>query len=326
MNATTRERVSAWLEEAHGAMGGESARRKDILLELETAIYDRLEERTQSGEEESQALEAVLASLGDAARVGESFLPGRPLVAPHHTRPFLANLSALFAAHFLVVVGATVAGRAIGIPLLRVEPIADPRNLLALFARALQTLLFDAGLVLVVFAFLPRLAGALQPRRASDGARRVELRRRLEGAFFLALVLVVVNFLRDRLLALYLPRAEGVGWVPLVGPGLLGNLLAFNLWIGASIARDLCYARFGERKGTLALDLAATGAGLFCLLRIVASDRLVDLAPAEAALGTAAADTLAALLNTAFSLLALVAASLLAARAVRRVSRLATLG
>jgi len=112
--------------------------------------------------------------------------------------------------------------------------------------------------------------------------------------------------------------------IPFVGSGFVDNLLLLNLWLGISVAREIVYAKIGERKHSLLLDVLSNAVGLFCLLRIVATRRLVDLSRAQEALGTAA-DGIGAVLNTVFVLLALATAAMLAARAVRRVYRLALL-
>lgn len=321
MKHEVQDEVHRWLDEAAQAMGGSAEQRRDALLELESTIYDRIDERVRQGTAREAAAREVLRGLGEPTALGSAVAPARPLVEPEHTRAFLLHTGVVFAAHFLLVIGATVAGRPLALAVLRIGPIPDPKSLLGVFAHAVKTLLFDAGLVLALYALLPRLAG-LGPFRKQSLAVRTNARRSVESALFLALVAVVLNFLRDDLLAMYVPQGEGVVQVPLAGPGLLDSLLFLNLWLGLGIARDLGYARFGERRLTLGIDLAACGAGLFCLLRIVASERIVDLAGAADALGTVA-DGLAGLLNATFSLLALFTASLLAARAVRRVFRLA---
>jgi len=312
--------VERWLDEAAQAMGGDAERRRDVLLELESTIHDRVDERVRRGEARDAAVDGVLGSLGDPEEIGSSVMPGRPLLDAKRTRSFILRTAILFAAHFLLVIGATVAGRELSLSVLRIRPIADPRSFLSLLAHALETLCFDAGLMLVIHAALPRFARFVRLPRPSL-AVTIDPRRTLEGAFFLALVAVAVNPLRDRLLALYVPSADGVVRVPLAGPGLLDSLLFLNLWLGLAIARDLAYARFRERRLTLALDLASCAAGLFCLLRIVASERVLDLAGAQAALGPSA-DSLGALMNATFSLLALATTALLAARAARRAFRL----
>ena len=323
MGARGQESVQQWLEHASTAMAGTAEQRRDMLLELESAIHDRVEERTRRGEDAERAITVVLRGMGDPAEVGSAIAPGRPLLAPHHTRPFLLHTATLFAAHFLLVIGATVAGRDLALGFLRVSRVEEPSRLLAICAHALRTLLFDAGLVLALFALLPRLGRAIRFPRL-DLAVRADRRRNVEGACFLALVLLVLNAFRDDLLALYVRGDEGVVQVPLVGPGLLDCVPWLNLWLGLALLRELAYARFRERRWTLALDLLSSAAGLSCLLLVVAAERLVDLAPAHEALGPAG-DGLAALLNAAFGLIALAAAALLAARAVRRGIRIASL-
>ena len=44
MTTATRDVVHQWLEDAGGAMGGDATQRRDALLELEAAIYERIEE------------------------------------------------------------------------------------------------------------------------------------------------------------------------------------------------------------------------------------------------------------------------------------------
>jgi hypothetical protein len=318
MTKQVKETVGRWLDEAATAMGGDRRSRRDALLELETAIYDRVEERTQAGQIPDEAVQDVLDALGDPAEVASSYAPVRPLLPPHRTRPYLINLVALFSVHFMLVIGATVAGRPLLMPPFEIGPVADPK-LWALLLRAVHTLVFDAGLLLGVFAIVPRLGRVLHVATVRPVARRC-----IENAFFLTLVLVVVDFSRDTLLALYVATEAGTATFPLVGPGIVDNLVWLNVWLGLAIARELSYARLGERTATLALDVVSNVAGLFCLLRIVASKRLVDLAAAHPILGPKA-DLVGGVLNMAFMLIALATAALLTARLVRRGFRLALL-
>jgi len=153
-----------------------------------------------------------------------------------------------------------------------------------------------------------------------EGASR---RRHFETATFIALVLVVANFLRDNLLALYLadPHGEGTLQVPLLGSGFTENLAVFNLWLGLALTRELFYAWKGDVRPAMVLDVVARSVGIYCLLRIVATRKIVDLSAAQESLA-ADAETLASLLNTAFSLIALAAAALLAVALVKRAFRL----
>ncbi|MHC4409035.1 MAG: hypothetical protein ACYS0F_08530, partial [Planctomycetota bacterium] len=68
----------------------------------------------------------------------------------------------------------------------------------------------------------------------------------------------------------------------------------------------------------------ARSVGIFCLLRIVATHKLVDLTAAREALGTDT-ETVGSLLNSAFSLLALTAAALIAVALVKRLFRIITM-
>jgi len=323
MTESVENAVREWLDDAATSMGGEAKRRRDVLLELETTILDRVDERTRTGQVPEEAVRDVLEMMGDPVEVGSSFVPTRPLIAPHQTRPFVLQAAVVFAAHFLLVIGATIADHELALGPLRIGPIPDAKSILEVMARAAKTLLFDVGAVLCVYALVPRLGRIIRLPRVSL-AVRVDARRNIEGACFLILVLVVVNFFRDNLLALYLPDGDGVLQIPFVGSGFVDNLLLLNLWLGISVAREIVYAKIGERKHSLLLDILSNAVGLFCLLRIVATRRLVDLSRAQEALGTAA-DGIGAVLNTVFVLLALATAAMLAARAVRRVYRLALL-
>jgi hypothetical protein len=314
MSEPVQEAVRQWLDEAATSMGGQPSRRRDVLLELETTILDRVDEKTRSGQVPEEAVRDVLEMMGD---------PIEPLIEPHQTRPFVLQTAVVFAAHFLLVIGATIADHELALGPLRIGPISDAKSILEVVARAAKTLLFDVGAVLCVYALVPRLGQFLRFPRVSL-AVRTDARRNIEGACFLALVMVVLNFFRDNLLALYLPDGDGVLQIPFVGPGIVDNLLLLNLWLGASVVREIVYARIGERKHSLILDVVSNAVGLYCLLRIVATRRLVDLSRAQEALGTAA-DGIGAVLNTVFVLLALLTAAMLAARAVRRVYRLALL-
>jgi len=320
MTTPVSERIERWLDEAATSMGGHARHRRDVLMELEATIQERVDERHNSGQVPDEAVQDVLDLMGDPTEVGASFAPVRPLLAPHQTRPFIVNVMVLFAVHFTLVVAASVAGQGLAVYPFRIAPMANPGNFVELLVRALRTLMFDIGAVLCLFAFIPRLGRILRFPRASL-AVRPDVRRCVESAFFLALVLVVVNFVRESLLALYLNVDGKTVLVPLVGPGVTQNLLSLNVWLGLAIARELLYARFGERMGTLGVDVVATVAGIFCLLRIATTKQLVDLSQATEALGEAA-ETLGAVLNTAFGLIAMATAALLAARLMRRAFRL----
>jgi len=263
--------------------------------------------------------------MGDPVEVGSSLLPTRPLIGPHHTRLYVVHTLIVFAAHFLLVVGATLSDAALRLGPFHVPPIADPRHPIELVMRVLRTLIFDAGLVLAVYALLPRVGRLVGFPRTALSVRPTAARC-LRGAFFLGLVLLVVNVFRDSLFALYVRDGVGEGMlrIPFTGRGISDNLLLLNIWLGLSIVREILYAKWGERRVTLGLDLVATLSGLFCLLRIVATKQLVDLTSTAATeeLG-ASADTAAAVLNTVFVAIALIAAAALAVRVVRRGFRLA---
>jgi hypothetical protein len=320
MSQGVEDKVQRWLDEASTAMGGRAEGRRDALRELEATILDKVDERTRGGQVPEEAVRDVLDALGDPAEVGSSFLPAAPLLPPAQARPYLLHTVMTFVAHFLLVIGATVAEHALGVGPVRISPIADPRNALELLVRAIETLFFDAGLVLCAHIALSRIGRVSLLRRAAL-AVRTDARRCTMNACFLGLVLVVANFFRDNLLALYLPGQDGVTQIPFTGPGIVTNLPLLNIWIATALVRELMYAHRGERRMTLVLDLASNVFGLFCLLRIVATGRLVDLSLAQQVLGVNA-DGVGALLNTVFVLLALVTSAILAGRVVRRSWRL----
>ncbi len=327
MKAHDEAAIHRWLDEAAAAMGGDAGRRGEALRELEATIHERIADlsggREGGGELPEAAVRDVLDALGDPAEIGAAFMPMPALIESKHTRPFVLHTFIVFAIHFLLVVGATMAARPFEIPPVRLLPLADPKSLLEILARILETLVFDAGLVLCSYVAFRRLGLLLRSPRTAL-AVLPDRRRCLEGAVFLVLVLVVVNFFRDTLLALYLRHGDATAQVPLVGPGILDNLLLFNVWLLAAVARDVGYLWRGERRLTIGLDLFAGSLGIFCLLRMVASERLIDLGLAQEAIGPTA-DNLAALLNAAFTVLMLLGASALAVRLVRRLFRLTLL-
>jgi len=320
-NVKQSEAVQQWLDSAAGAMSGSAASRRDAVLELESAILEQIDEQVAGDTATDVLVHDILQRMGDPEEVGGSMLPGMPLIPAHQTRQFFFHVGVMFAVHFFLTVGATLAGNAIGVPPLRIAPIENPQDLLELLGHALETLVLDAGLVLLGSVLLRRVGRILKfPRR--ELRVHTSPRRCIEIAVFLGLVLIVVNFLRDNLLAMYVPHGEGVAQVPLVGPGIAENLLWFNVWIGLAIAREIAYAVWRERRFTLGLDMIAGAAGLFCLLRVVATKRLVDLSGARDSLG-AAADSVGGLLNLVFVVLSLFTAAMIAARTVQRAYRFA---
>ena len=316
MTGATEDKVQRWLDEAATAMGGKPEGRRDALLELEATILDKVDERTRAGQVPAEAVKDVLEALGDPAEVGSSFLPPSPLLPPAQARPYLLHTATVFVAHFLVVIGATVAEHPLALGPIQIPPIANPRNVVELLVTAISTLFFDAGAVLCAHVLLLRL-GRVGLLRRSTLRVRPDAKRCTLNACFLALVLAVANFFRDNLLALYLPTPDGVVQIPFAGPGIVDNLPLLNIWVATAIVRELMYAQRGEQRFTLVLDLASNVFGLFCLLRIVATGQLVDLTLAQQVLGVNA-DGVGALLNTVFVLLALVTSAILAGRLVRR--------
>jgi len=300
-------------------MGGDATQRREAVLELESTVLERIEERTATGESHETAAYAVLDALGDPRTMGHNFMPQRPLLRPELTRSFMLGTWALFAVHFVLVIGATLAGRELALPPLRIQPIAL-HNVIDIFARTLEVLLFDAGAMLMLFLLRDRLGRFARIPRASHKPVS-EPRHHFASAAFLFLVLIVANFLRDNLIALYLRDGDGMLQIPLIGSGFTDNLLLFNGWILLAMARECYYGWRGESRGVLALDVVTRATGIFCLLRIVATRELVDITGAHGMLGPNA-DTVAALLNTAFSLIALCTAAAIAVELVRRVFRL----
>lgn len=312
---TGQERIGDWIDEAGAAMGGDASSRQDAKRELTSTIYDKVEERTGAGECEQGAIVAVLDELGDARQMGHAFLPQRPLIAPERTRAFLLATAALFAVHAVLVIGATIASMPLGVPMLHIRPLSNT-GFLSFAARSIQILLFDGGLMLALFLVRARVGRIGNLPRVSGGSDR-DPRRRFQSAAFLVLVLVVVNFLRDNLFALYIPQGDGTLQVPILGSGFTDNVLLFNAWLILAAVREIAHAVRGASASMRLLDITARVFGIFCLLRLVATRKIVDLSAARDTLGTDA-DTLGSLLNSAFTLIALAAAALLALATVKR--------
>jgi len=320
MSRTATSEVQRWLDEAGAAMGGDPKRRREALLELETTIWERLDD-LGDGDPSEDDVRFVLAALGDPAEMGSSFLPAPPLVAGHHTRAFYLHTASVFAVHFLFVVGATLAQAPFGVAPLRVEPITDPGSVLQLVGRLLGTLVFDAGLVLCSYVAFRRIRRMVRFPRADVAVRPVRHRCFQTAAFFL-LVLVLFNFFRDSLFAIYVTTDDGILGYPLTGQGFLDNMALLNIWLGLAVVREVLYGVFGERRGTLGLDLANGALGLYALLRIVATRQLIYLSGTRELLGPQA-EAVSGFLNATFGILALVAAAVTAAGLVRRLFRLA---
>ena len=59
MSADVKEKLQRWLDEASTAMGGDATERRDALLELETTILERIDERTTDGESQAEEAERI---------------------------------------------------------------------------------------------------------------------------------------------------------------------------------------------------------------------------------------------------------------------------
>ena len=123
MSPATNDAIHKWIDEAGAAMGGAAAERKEALLELESTIYERLDEQTNAGVEEGAAVESVLDSLGSATEMGHACMPQTPIIRPELSRSFFMFTWALFAVHFVLIIAATMAGREFALPPLHFRPI-----------------------------------------------------------------------------------------------------------------------------------------------------------------------------------------------------------
>jgi hypothetical protein len=248
--------LARYLDEVSAHLGSSKGKR-DVIRELESAILDRAEE-IGKGEVSDDAVREALTTMGEPAEVALAYAGERYLISPRMYRPFLIYTGILFVIHLVMIVVASVTD-GLEVLSLNVLRVPHPHSLLNLAAVAVQALLMDIGLMVVIFTGVSRTQRTVRLPRL---AFRVEagFRSSITRAILALLVMVILNLLRDQIFIVVLEDR-----VHLIFTQSFEAVLPFlNVFLALIIAKESAYAFLGEKRGMVAVDgaLAALGVAL----------------------------------------------------------------
>lgn len=250
---------------------------RDILLELESTIRDRVEDRALllDREPDEAMYDEIVAEMGDPEKVAANYVDERYLVGPEEFRPFLLYTSVLFALHMVVIGIATALDRALQVGPLSISPMGT-HGFLSMAICAVHALLFDVGVAVVL---LTALRAARKRGFTTPGSLAVECGWRHAGtrAVLAMLVCVVLTFFRDDLFVI----VSGKTTHPLFTDSFAEHLpLVTVVLLGSATAASL-YGALGERRLTLAVDAAHGVIGVAVMLFLLGGDAMLSVPAAE---------------------------------------------
>lgn len=256
MNAEYQE-LDHYLDEVAAHLGPRRGRR-DLIMELRSAILDRAEE-SAGGAPDRDAIRQAMSRMGQPAEVALAYAGERYLIGPRYYRAFLTYTGLVFAIHLVMILIATVTEVGIEIFPISVMRIAHPHSFLNLLFVAAQALLLDIGLMVVIFSLVTRFQRNVRIPKIAFRVP-VGLRFSLTRALLAGLVLLLLNVFRDQL---FVVVAEGEAH-PFFTASFVAVLPWLNAFLALVIAREIAYAFLGERRALVAADalLSAAGAAL----------------------------------------------------------------
>ncbi|MCU0728379.1 MAG: hypothetical protein MUE73_21770, partial [Planctomycetes bacterium] len=188
-----RRALDQWLSEVAACLP-RRVPRADVIAELRSTILDRAEE---IGGGTPEAIFAAIEAAGDPAEVAMAYTGERTLIGPRLYPSFVTYTGIVFAIHLVMIVAATAFDAAIEVFPFGARGLPDNGAILHFLVAAVQALLFDIGLMVVLFALLTRTGATLRlPSLAfpvRTGLRHCAARAALAVVAFLAF-----NVFRDR--------------------------------------------------------------------------------------------------------------------------------
>ncbi len=306
--------LDRFLEEVSAALPRRGDR-ADILAEIRSAILDRAEEIAR-GEPTPEAIAEAVARFGSPWETALAYGGERYLVGPRHYPWFVAYTGILFAVHLVLIVAASVLGAEIALFPLSAPDVSGRHQFLRFAVAALQALLFDIGLMAVVFAAAARMPRAVRLPNLLFRVRH-GLRHCLASLVLALVALAALNPLRDVVFVVHsADRAD-----PLLTAEFLRALPLVNAFLVALLLRAAAYALLRERRASLVLDAAVSGAGAVLMVWLLTRSALIAF-PAHVATTPVGVPTVNHLVAGVTRLLLLVFATALAAETVKRLLRL----
>jgi hypothetical protein len=305
--------LERYLDEVSAHLGRYRGK-KDVLLELRTAALDRAED-LGDGKIRPETVAEVVRDLAEPAEVALAYGGDRFIIGPRMYRAFLIYTAILFVVHLVMIVVATATGTGIEIFAVSIVRVENPHSLLNLASVAVQALLFDIGLMVVIFGGIGR---ARQTTRLPSVAFRVPAGLRASGtrALLALLVLLILNPFRDEVFVVLVEdRME-----PLFTATLAKNLVWINLLLALVIGRETAYACLGERRWILFVDTAVSALGTGLMIWFLTQPPFIRV-PGSVQVTPSAIRTLNDLMHKATQLIFLAFAVGFAVVAVKRLVR-----
>ena len=323
------EELRKYLDSVEGTRAG--ARGVYSLRESHTPAGPRAAARAaargaaEPGEED---LRRALEELGDPSELAVSYSGEKHLVSPKEYAAFWYFTLLVFAVHLSTLLLASLTRTEFNFFPFNVLPGSKLRGggaALTLLSLAVQAFLFDAGLVVMVFFLLRK---SFRKVELPNLTFRVESSTRpsLVRAIFAVVlaVLLAVPKARDTLLSVRLPSDPPVDATTVYSlflPGW-GTVLPFVLaFLAVAFVKDVLYALLHERRLTVALDVAASAAGTCLFIFLATRDPFIGL-PDDFPLDGDILLLFNQVLGKVIGLFCLLLATIFAARAVKRLSRL----
>lgn len=250
---------------------------KDILLELESNILDRVEHMAseEGRDPDDDHFERVFSEMGAPEAVAAGYHIDRYLVGPAEFRPFLFYTGLAFALHMVLVGVATALGETLSFGLFSVTPMGH-EGMLSMLSSAARALVVDVGLVVFVFAALGTARRSFSPVSPSllvDCSRR----RAWGGVVLSVVVAVFLNFFRNDVIVVWI----GEDRHPLFTEAFSGVLPVITAVLLLAAGKDLFYAFGAERRSTLIADAVHGMLGVAAMLYLLRADALLALPPLE---------------------------------------------
>jgi hypothetical protein len=306
--------IDHWLSEVAACLPRRVAR-ADVIAELRSSVLDRAEE-IAGGPVTEESLRAALSAMGEPAEVAMAFTGARTLVDPRLYPSFVTYTGIVFAIHLVMIVAATAFGASIAVFPFEARELPGRGAVFPLLVAAVQALLFDIGLMVVLFAVVTRARPALRLPRLSfpvrTGLRHCGGRATLAVVAFLAF-----NVFRDRVFVVW----TEAGPHSLLTGSFLAALPVVNGLLGLLLLREALYAVFRERRFVLAVDGIVSLAGTAVMIWLIARPSLLAI-PSEV---TSVAETLPTvnhLVGGAFRMILVLFAAAFAVEALKRFFRL----
>jgi hypothetical protein len=266
--------LERYLDEVSAQLGRYPGK-QDLLLELRSDALDRAED-LGGGEVTPDTMSRAVASMVEPAEVALAYRGKKYLIGPKVYRAFVLYTAILFAVHLVLLIVATVTGTGIEVFPLTIAKLERPHTLLSLVSVAIQALLLDIGLMVVIFTGMGRVR---RSARFPSIAFRVPVGIRPSGmrAILAILVIVILNFLRnDLFIVVSEDRVD-----PLFSGAFADNLPWLNLLLGLVIARETAYAFLGERRWLVFADGLVSALGVALMIWFLTQPPFVALPNAE---------------------------------------------